>query len=98
MPRAIHKYGASAVGATPQFGVAGEHDEVAELRKMFARMPEVRGLEDGDVVRLEEVGGMPRLADAARAASSGPHPAKGAAFRRPKRCTARRFARPPISP
>ena len=53
VPRAIHKYGASAVGNTPQFGVANEHEEVAELRKMFARSPEVRGLDHGDYVRSD---------------------------------------------
>ena len=53
VPRGIHKYGASAVGATPQFGVSNEHDEVAELRKMFARKPVVRGLEKGDYKRSD---------------------------------------------
>ena len=53
VPRAIHKYGASAVGKTPQFGTTPEHEEVAALRKMFARQPEVRGLEDGDFARSD---------------------------------------------
>lgn len=53
VPRAIHKYGASAVGSTPQFGTSDEHKEVAELRKLFARSPEVRGLENGDYVRSD---------------------------------------------
>lgn len=53
VPRAIHKYGASAVGATPQFGTSNEHEEVAELRRLFTRSPEVRGLEEGDYVRSD---------------------------------------------
>jgi len=53
VPRAIHKYGASAVGATPQFGSSDEHEEVAELRRMFSRTPEVRGLESGDYPRSD---------------------------------------------
>jgi len=53
VPRAIHKYGESAVGATPQFGVVSEHEEVAELRKLFSRTPEVRGLENGDYMRSD---------------------------------------------
>ena len=53
VPRAIHKYGGSAVGSTPQFGGSAEHEEVAELRAMFSRSPEVRGLENGDFVRSD---------------------------------------------
>jgi hypothetical protein len=53
VPRSIHKYGASAVGATPQFGGSYEHEEVAELRRMFSRTPEVRGLENGDYPRSD---------------------------------------------
>ena len=47
VPRAIHKYGASAVGNTPQFNSSPEHREVAELRQMFTRSPEVRSPEHG---------------------------------------------------
>jgi len=53
VPRALHKYGASAVGSTPQFDGSPEKEEVAELRKLFAREPEVRGLEDGDYFRSD---------------------------------------------
>jgi len=53
VPRAIHKYGASAVGSTPQFGVSNEYQEVAELRRLFARSPEVRGLDGGDFPRSD---------------------------------------------
>lgn len=53
VPRAIHKYGGSAVGNTPQFDRSTEHEEVAELRRLFSRTPEVRGLENGDFVRSD---------------------------------------------
>ena len=54
VPRAIHKFGASAVGATPQFADSDEHKEVEELRKMFSRAPEVKGLpEGGDYPRAD---------------------------------------------
>jgi hypothetical protein len=47
VPRAIHKYGGSAVGNTPQFDKSAEHAEVQELRELFSRSPEVRGLPEG---------------------------------------------------
>jgi len=53
VPRAIHKYGASAVGATPQFAGSPEKQEVEELRQLFSRQPQVRGLEHGDFFRTD---------------------------------------------
>ena len=53
VPRAIHKYGESAVGATPQFEGSPEKKEVEELRKLFGRQPQVRGLEQGDYFRTD---------------------------------------------
>lgn len=53
VPRAIHKYGQSAVGGTPQFEQVTEHEEVEELRKLFSRSPEVRGSETGDFSRTD---------------------------------------------
>ena len=53
VPRALHKNGASAVGKTPPFDTLNEHEEIAELRKMFSRQPIVRGLENGDYKRAD---------------------------------------------
>ena len=53
VPRALHKYGASAKGNTPPFGTSNEQQEVAELRQLFSRSPEVRGLEKGDYHRAD---------------------------------------------
>jgi len=47
VPRAIHKYGASAKGNTPQFHDSEEHKEVEELRKLFGRSPEVSMIPEG---------------------------------------------------
>ena len=47
VPRAIHKYGASAVGNTPQFGSSAEHNEVEELRILFTRSPELQEVPAG---------------------------------------------------
>jgi len=54
VPRAIHKYGASAVGNTPQFNASSEHQEVEELRKLFSRSPQVAMIpEGGDLMRAD---------------------------------------------
>ena len=53
VPRSIHKYGASAVGASPPFGTTDEETEVRQLRVLFSRQPVVRGLENGDFPRSD---------------------------------------------
>lgn len=54
VPRSIHKYGASAVGNTPQFFDSSEHKEVEELRQLFSRQPQVAMIpEGGDLPRSD---------------------------------------------
>lgn len=53
VPRSIHKYGASAVGNTQPFGKSTEETELRELRELFSRQPQVRGLENGDFPRSD---------------------------------------------